>query len=85
VHGTTTEERTTTVGNEPPAGGSLAETFVLRLWEPPETAGPEAGTLRGVVRHVRSGRTTTFVGGESLLAFLGAEGRPPERSSGGAP
>ena len=83
VHGT--EERMTTVGNGPPAGGSLAETFVLRLWEPPETAGHEPGALRGVVRHVRSGRSTTFVGGEPLLAFLRAQRHAPECSSGGAP
>ena len=75
----------TTVGNGPPAGGSLAETFVLRLWEPPETAGHEPGALRGIVRHVRSGRSTTFVGGEPLLAFLRAQRHAPECSSGGAP
>lgn len=80
-----TQERTTTVGNGPPAGGSLAETFVLRLWEPPETAGHPPGVLRGVVRHVRSGHTTPFVGGASLLAFLRAQRQAPERSSGGAP
>jgi hypothetical protein len=83
VHGT--EERMTTVGNGPPAGGSLAETYVLRLWEPPETAGREPGALRGVVRHVRSGRTSPFVDGASLLAFLRAERHAPARSSGGAP
>ena len=80
-----TEDRTTTVGNDPPARGALAETFVLRLWEPPETVGTDPGSLRGVVRHVRSGHTRPFVGGESLLAFLRAQRHAPGRSYGGAP
>lgn len=73
------------MGNWPPTGGTLAETFVLRLWEPPEAAGHGPGDLRGVVRHVRSGRTTTFVDGESLLELLRAQRRAPGSSSGGAP
>jgi hypothetical protein len=80
-----TEEAMTTVGNEPPAGGSLAETFVLRLWEPPELARRDPEALRGVVRHIRSGRTTTFSDGESLLAFLRVERRVAERSIRGEP
>jgi hypothetical protein len=80
-----TDEAMTTVGNEPPAGGSLAETFVLRLWETPDLARREAEALRGVVRHIRSGRSTTFADEESLLAFLRAEGRANERSIGGEP
>ena len=68
-----------TVGNDPGSGGSLAETFVVRLWEPPQAAGIDPGGLRGVVRHARSGRSTTFPDGESLLEFLRAARHAPER------
>jgi hypothetical protein len=67
------------------AGGSLAQTFVVRLWEPPGLVGNEPGALRGVVRHVRSGRSTTFVDESSLLAFLQAERRGTEQTAGGRP
>ena len=79
-----TEERVTTVGNDPGSGGSLAETFVVRLWEPQQSAGLDPGGLRGVVRHARSGRSTTFADAESLLEFLRAARRTPERETGGA-
>ena len=45
----------------------------------------EAEALRGVVRHIRSGRSTTFADGESLLAFLRAEGLADGRAIGGQP
>jgi hypothetical protein len=77
------EERVATVGNDPGSGGSLAETFVVRLWEPPQAAGIDPGGLRGVVRHARSGRSTTFPDGESLLEFLRAARHAPEREIGG--
>ena len=80
-----TNERVATVGNVPGSGGSLAETFVVRLWEPQQVAGLDPGGLRGVVRHARSGRSATFTDGESLLAFLRAARHAPEREIGGEP
>lgn len=79
------KEDVATVGNDPGSGGSLAETFVVRLWEPQQTAGLDPGGLRGVVRHARSGRSTTFTDGESLLEFLRAARHAPEREVGGEP
>jgi hypothetical protein len=78
-----TEERVATVGNDPGTGGSLAETFVVRLWEPQQAAGLSPGGLRGLVRHARSGRSATFTDGESLLEFLRAARHAPEREIGG--
>jgi hypothetical protein len=66
-------------------GGSLAQTFVVRLWEPPGPVGNRPEALRGVVRHVRSGRSATFVDESSLLAFLQAERRGTEQTAGGRP
>jgi hypothetical protein len=66
-------------------GGSLAQTFVVRLWEPAGPVGNRPGALRGVVRHVRSGRSTTFVDESSLLEFLQAERRGREQTAGGRP
>ncbi|HEU4450417.1 MAG TPA: hypothetical protein VFR63_10620 [Gaiellaceae bacterium] len=64
-------------------------TFVVRLWESAEPA-PAAEPLRGTALHVASGRTTSFVGVEELLAFLtaarehgaGARGRPAPGGAG---
>ena len=71
------EAITTSTGEPPATGGSLAESFVVRLWEPPERSPDGGDALRGVVRHVRSGRSTTFVDGVGLLAFLDEERRAP--------
>lgn len=77
--------RTSTPGEPLAVGGSLAEAFVVRLWERPERPDGAREALRGIVRHVRSGRSATFVDETGLLAFLDAERRAPEGSSGGAP
>lgn len=76
----------TTVGNDPSVGGSLTETFVVRLWGAPQQAdGNQPAGLRGVVRHARSGRSATFAEEAALLAFLRAirdgEERQPARAS----
>ena len=74
------------MGRRSAGGGSLAETFVVRVWEPPErVARRTAPALRGVVRHVRSGRSTTFVDEDALLAFLRARHGVRPSSIGGAP
>jgi hypothetical protein len=78
------ETHATTVSEAMPVGGSLAETFVVRLWEPPPGGGDRTRDLRGVVRHVRSGRSVTFVADHALLAFLHAERHGAERLIGGA-
>lgn len=47
------------------------ETFIVRVWA--SDGGPEAGSaasLRGVVRHVRSGREASFVSWEELRGAL---------------
>ena len=74
----------TSAGEPPATGGSLAESFVVRLWQPPERSRDGRDALRGVVQHVRSGRSTTFVDGGRLLAFLDEE-RRGTGSTGGAP
>ena len=74
----------TSAGEPPATGGSLAESFVVRLWQPPERSRDGRDALRGVVQHVRSGRSMTFVDGGRLLAFLDEE-RRGTGSTGGAP
>lgn len=74
-----------TVGNDPHVGGSLAETFVVRLWEPPRAAGIDPDGLRGVVRHARSGRSATFTDAEALLELLRTARHAPERATGREP
>jgi hypothetical protein len=75
----------TTATDAAGGGGSLAQTFVVRLWEPPAAVGDSTGGLRGVVQHVRSGRSTTFVDELSLLEFLHAARRGAEPTAGGRP
>lgn len=56
--------------HDPATGGSLTQTFVVRLWEAPEpTWGTDEG-LRGVVEHVRTGDSVAFGSADALLAFL---------------
>ena len=45
------------------------ETFIVRVWVP-DGGSAIPSTLRGVVLHVASGETATFVGEKALLAFL---------------
>jgi hypothetical protein len=49
------------------------ETYIVRVWmsEPPQGAVSD-GVLRGVVRHVRSGRDTSFASWEELRGALAA-------------
>lgn len=49
------------------------ETFVVRVWPREGTGDP----LRGVVRHVRTGREIRFSGGGQLVDLL-SRGFPPE-------
>lgn len=65
-------------------GGSLTQTFVVRLWEPPEPSWGTAQGLRGVVEHIQSGESVAFGDAEALLAFLQGAGRTGEGSTGGA-
>jgi hypothetical protein len=76
------EARTTTVTDPP--GGSLTQTFVVRLWEPPEPSWGTAHGLRGVVEHIQSGDSVAFGETDALLAFLQTAGRTGGRSAGGA-
>jgi hypothetical protein len=77
------EEWTTTVA-DPTHGGSLTQTFVVRLWEPPEPSWGTAEGLRGVVEHIQSGESVAFGDADALLEFLRGTGGTGERSTGGA-
>jgi hypothetical protein len=59
-------------------GGSLTQTFVVRLWEPPEPSWGSAQGLRGVVEHIQRGDSVAFGDSEALLGFL------RERMGGGS-
>jgi hypothetical protein len=63
------------------------ETFIVRVWVPPDPVGREQ-QLCGVVEHLGSGgNETTFVDEGELLALLRAPIRKPIpiRQVGGAP
>ena len=64
-------------------GGSLTQTFVVRLWEQPEPSWGTVEGLRGVVEHIQSGESVAFGDADALLAFLHDAGRTGERSAGG--
>ena len=69
---------------EPVQGGSLKQTFVVRLWGQPAPPGSSARDLRGVVEHVQSGDSVAFGDQNSLLSFLESAGRTGGSSTGGA-
>lgn len=58
-------------------------TFVVRLWDSAEPA-QAAEPLRGTALHVASGRTTSFVGVDALLAFFAAKDAQGTSASGRA-
>ncbi len=62
------------------------ETFIVRVWVPPESSTREP-TLCGVVEHLSSGTETTFVDEDELLAALRSKKRQREAAShvGGTP
>jgi hypothetical protein len=56
----------------------LMETFVVRVWvSPREGAHGEPDVPRGVVQHVRSGRSSSFGGASELIEFLRATATAP--------
>ena len=63
-------------------GGSLTQTFVVRLWEPPEPSWGAAQGLRGVVEHIQGGDSVAFSDPDALLGFL--QERMGGSSAGGA-
>jgi hypothetical protein len=76
------EERTSTVADSPP-GGSLTQTFVVRLWETPAPSWGTAEGLRGVVEHIQSGDSVAFGDEVALLTFLQTAGSAGGSSTGG--
>jgi len=68
------ETRKGSVTDETP-GGALTDTFVVRLWQPPDASRGTTLGLRGVVEHLRSGESTAFGDEDTLLAFLRGTGR----------
>jgi len=77
------DEGTASSVDDSAAGGSLTQTFVVRLWEAPEpTWGTDVG-LRGVVEHVRTGDSVAFGSADALLAFLQTAAGGRTRSTGG--
>ena len=68
---------------DPAVGGSLTRTFVVRVWEPPQTVWGHDGGLRGVVEHVQTGASAAFESTDALLAFLQTAMDPQTRSAAG--
>ena len=69
---------------DPTVGGSLTQTFVVRVWEPPRPVWGQAGGLRGVAEHVQTGASAAFESTDALLAFLQTAMEGRARSTGGA-
>jgi hypothetical protein len=47
------------------------ETFVVRVWVPrPDDEAHEPRSVRGLVEHVRTGRSDPFVGPEELVELI---------------
>ena len=78
------DEDTASSVDDSAAGGSLTQTFVVRLWEAPEPTWGTAVGLRGVVEHVRTGDSVAFGSADALLAFLQTAAGGRTRSTGGA-
>ena len=76
-------EDTTSSVADPPIGGSLTRTFVVRLWETPEPTWGTGTGLRGVVEHVRTGDSVAFGSADALLAFLRTAAGGDAGSTGG--
>jgi hypothetical protein len=69
-------------GQGPPSTRARMQTFVVRVWSQPADRGPRR--LQGVVEHVASGESTSFVSAEQLLAFVHeAAGRSRGEATGG--
>ena len=60
------------------------DTYVVQVWVPAEATTSETRLMRGLVRHVRSGASTAFVGPGELLDFIGDPG-PTEAPTGSGP
>ena len=78
------DEDTASSADDPATGGSLTQTFVVRLWEAPDPTWGTVVGLRGVVEHVRTGDSVAFGGADALLAFLQTAAGGRRRSTGGA-
>ena len=77
-------EMTSSLVDPAGGGGSLSQTFVVRVWEPPEPEWGPAGALRGVVEHVQTGASAPFGSAAALLAFLQTAAEGDTSSDGGA-
>ena len=78
------DEDTASSADDPATGGSLTQTFVVRLWEAPDPTWGTVVGLRGVVEHVRTGDSVAFGGADALLPFLQTAAGGRTRSTGGA-
>lgn len=78
------DEDTASSLDDAATGGSLTQTFVVRLWEAPDPTWGTVAGLRGVVEHVRTGDSVAFGSADALLAFLLAAAGGRTRSAGGA-
>jgi hypothetical protein len=58
------------------------QTFVVRVWKPPDESEKTPERLRGVVEHLPSGRSQTFKDDGELLRFLHVGGRELELQLG---
>lgn len=67
-------EEARTAGAADLLGGSLTQTFVVRVWQPPEASRGATLGLRGVVEHLQSGESVAFGDKDALVAFLRGPG-----------
>ncbi|MGH2821322.1 MAG: hypothetical protein ACRDJ5_11780 [Actinomycetota bacterium] len=61
------------------------DTFLVRVWSPAQAGSPDTRSMRGEVRHVRSGAATAFVGEGELLEFIVERSARTEASPGRRP
>jgi len=78
------DEDTASSVDDSAAGGSLTQTFVVRLWGAPKPTWGTGTGLRGVVEHVRTGDSVAFGSADALLAFLQTAAGGDAGSTGGA-
>jgi hypothetical protein len=57
------------------------ETFLVQVWVPADH-GSRGGDLRGMVRHVATGRESTFLGDQEVLDLLHRRSAPAPAQGG---
>lgn len=65
--------------------GSRMMTFVVRVWVETTPSATDGDRLRGVVEHVGTGGSATFIDGAELIALLHELSRGRAGQTGGTP